>query len=164
MTASADMMSKQTIAPPTKIRAHRTVQQVIAQHINTQGESIDMQQHQAGRVIIPAIGINIIPLTRNEIYTHKARTCITHIPTHGSNPPVNTLSTNQSEQIHATYSGAKRSVIGRARIPIATHASMSPNVQQNPGHAINIPITAQDKTTCIIPQARANKVPVTRSA
>ena len=91
---------------------------------------------------------------------------VTDQPTqkNGINPAVNALSINPSEQIHATYSGARKSVIGRARIPIAIQASMSNNVRQNPGHAINIPIIARDKTACIIPQTRANKATVTRSS
>jgi len=101
---------------------------------------------------------------RDIIPINIASAIVTHTQKNGSNPTVNALSINPSEQIHETYSGARRSVIGKARIPIAIQASMSNNVQQNPGHAIHTPIISMDRRYCITPQTRANKATVTRSA
>ena len=102
--------------------------------------TINMQQHPAERDIIPAIGIDIIPPTRDVIPTHIAGSSIATGPATGNNPIVNAPSAIPSVQIHPIYSGAKRSVIGKARIPIMIHASISDNVRKNPGHAINSPI------------------------
>ena len=122
-----------------------------------------MQQHQGRKDIIPAIGMHMIPATKNIIPIRRPANPDRTANQNGSNPAANALSINPSEQIHATYSGAERSVIGKARIPTVIQASMSPNVQQNPGHAISSPIMKRDSTNCITPQSRANKAAVNRS-
>ena len=74
--------------------------------------------HQAGRDTIPLMGIHIIPSIKTIIPITRAGIAENNASAHGSNPVMNALAINPSEQIHATYSGARRSVIGRARIPI----------------------------------------------
>jgi len=120
--------------------------------------------HQAGKDTIPLMGIHIIPSMKTIIPIIRAGQHEKNARKNGSNPAMNALSINPSEQIHATYSGARRSVIGRIRIPIMIQASISNNVKRNPGHAINIPITRKDSSHCIAPQHRANITVMSRSA
>ena len=144
----------------TKVTRAATAHRIV---VTQQQLTIAAMHHQVRRVIIPLMGIHIIPSMRTIIPITRARTPDSIAPKDGSNPAMNALSINPSAQIHATYSGARRSVIGKARIPIAIPASRSPNVRQNPHHAIGTPIQQQDSTACSIPQYRAYTAVMSRS-
>ena len=110
------------------------------------------------------MGIHITPSVKTIIPITRASTAEKSARKVGSNPAMNALSINPSAQIHATYSGARRNVIGRTRIPITIQADISANVQRNPGHAIHTPITYMDSVNCMNPQIRANIQVMSRSA